>query len=486
MRAAEARVIAGGTSGRRLMERAGRAAADLAADMISPGRSVLVLCGPGNNGGDGFVAARVLRDRGIKVRVGLLGDSAALKGDAAGAAADWGDAVLTAHEAAAGIDAHMDGLVVDALFGIGLTRPLEGDAAAIVATIGKAGLPVLAIDVPSGIDADTGAVLGDAVRAATTITFAASKPGHWLMPGREHAGRLVVADIGVPVSPEPGLAVNGPGLWSDAFPRPGLAGHKYGRGHALVVSGDATHSGAARLAARAALRIGAGLVTVLAPEDALPIHAARLDAVMVRRCENADELASILADGRLNALVVGPGGGIGEPTAALAEAGMQAGRSLVIDADGLTSFAGQVPRLAAAVARSAGVVLTPHEGEYARLFRPLCGDFDSPSKLTRAAAAAQLTGAVTLIKGADTVIAAPDGRLVVNATGSPYLATAGSGDVLSGMIGGLMAQGMPAFEAACAGAWLHGLAGETFGPGLIAEDLPDMLPPVLAGLLAET
>ncbi len=479
MREAERRVIAGGVTGRRLMERAGRAAADAAMAMIAPGATVSVLCGPGNNGGDGFVVARVLRDRGYAVRVGLLGERTALAGDAAAAARDWGDAVAPA------ADLDLDAaLVVDGLFGTGLSRPLAGEAARIVEAVNRAGRPVLALDIPSGIDADTGAVLGAAIRASATVTFAASKPGHWLMPGRDHAGALRIADIGVDPGGDRWPRLNHPSLWTSALPRPERSSHKYDRGHALVVSGEGSRSGAARLSARGALRAGAGLVTVLAPQDAVLVHAARLDAVMVRRCDDAAALAAILEDRRLNALVVGPGGGVGERTAAMALAAAESGRAVVLDADALTSLAGQPGRIAQAARGNGAIVLTPHDGEFARLFGGLGGDLDSPSKCVRALAAARTAGAIVVSKGPDTVVAAPDGRVVINATGTPNLATAGSGDVLSGMIAGLMAQGMPAFEAACAGVWMHGRVAEAFGPGLISEDIADRLPPVLATLLA--
>ena len=493
MRDADARTIAAGTPGYPLMERAGLACANAAARLLARGRRVLVLAGPGNNGGDGFVAARLLAERGLPVEVALLGARGALKGDAARAAADWPNAVTPLASA----DPRGADVVVDALFGAGLARDVDGEARDAVERLNAAGeardaverlnaagRPVLAIDIPSGIDGDSGQVRGAAVRATATVTFARRKPGHLLFPGRAHCGPVEVADIGITDATiavtAPEIFANAPALWRGVFPRPTAAGHKYGRGHALVLSGDATHTGAARLAARAALRAGAGLVTLASPSDALLVNAAQLTAVMLRPCDDAGELSSILQDRRFNALAIGPALGVGEPTRALVLAAAAAGRALVLDADALTSFSGDAAALAHAIsAGGATAVLTPHNGEFARLFRGRAEVLEPASKLARARAAAAATGAVLVLKGADTVVAAPDGRAAVNENGLPYLATAGSGDVLTGVVAGFLAQAMPPFEAACAAVWVHAEAGLRFGPGLIASDLPDLLPGVL-------
>lgn len=479
MRAADAATIATGTSGARLMERAGRAVADVAMRFLTAGGSVLVVCGPGNNGGDGFVAARVLAGRGYAVRVALLGAREALTGDAARAAGAWDGPV----EPLDPNDPLDSDLVIDALFGAGLSRDLDGAAAAFVGRLNARCVPVLAVDVPSGLDGDTGQVRGAAVRARATVTFAALKPGHLLMPGRDLCGAVTVADIGIPpktiAAVAPPLWRNGPALWGASLPRPAATAHKYTRGHALVLSGGVSATGAARLAARGALRIGAGLVTLLSPREALAVNAVHLTAIMLRACDGVDDLDAALADPRVTALVMGPGAGVSPALRRLVEAAMRHRRALVLDADALTSYAGEAMRLAEAVAQAApaSVVLTPHEGEFARLFAGTAAE--KGDRLSRALAAARLTGALVVLKGPDTIIAAPDGRAAINATGTPDLATAGSGDVLAGFAGGLLAQGMAGFEAACAAVWLHGRLGERLGAGLIAEDLPEALPALL-------
>jgi hydroxyethylthiazole kinase-like uncharacterized protein yjeF len=375
--------------------------------------------------------------------------------------------------------------VVDALFGAGLARPIEGQVAHLVDGVNASGLAVIAVDVPSGVDGTTGQVKGAAMRAAATVTFFRLKPGHVLLPGRILCGEVSVADIGIPDSVlaeiAPKTFVNQPALWLADYPWPKDESHKYARGHAVVVSGPVYSTGAARLAARGALRAGAGLVTVASPRDALAVNAAQLTAIMVREADDARGLKGLLADQRKNAVLIGPGVGVGERTKEMVLTALRSGAAVVLDADALTSFAEDPRRLFAAIAsRPAPVVFTPHDGEFARLF----GDLASVPKLDRARQAASRSGALIALKGADTVVAAPDGSASINATTSPWLATAGTGDVLGGMILGLLAQNMPAFEGTSAAVWLHGAAAEDFGPGLIAEDLPETLPKVLRGLQA--
>ena len=488
MRRVDAAAIDGGIPGRRLMEAAGTAVAERAAMRLPEDGRVLVLCGPGNNGGDGFVAARLLAERGYAVDLRLLGERGALTGDAALASEAWTGRV----QAAVGDALPPCDLVIDALFGAGLSRDLDGAARTLVEAVNASGRPVLAVDVPSGVDGDTGAVRGVAIRAVETVTFVAFKPGHLLQPGRGLCGHRHLADIGAGqaaleagrTAATPPLYRNGPELWAPTFPRLTGESHKYTRGHTLILSGPATKTGAARLAARGALRVGAGLVTLASPQAALAENAAQLTAIMLRPCETADDLDDMLTDERLNVVLAGPGLGIGEPTRERIAVAAAAGRGLVLDADALTSFAGQAPLLAAHLADGhAQAILTPHEGEFTRLFSGTEATAEGSDKVARTRAAAALTGAVVVLKGSDTVIASPDGRAAINDHGSPYLGTAGSGDVLGGLIAGLLAQGMPPFEAAAAGVWLHGDAGLRHGPGLIAEDLPDLMPAVLRGLL---
>lgn len=482
MACADAFTIAAGVPGAVLMERAGHAVAAFAARVTVAGGRVLVLCGPGNNGGDGFVAARLLAAAGYRVRLALLGEREALRGDAALMAARWEGSVAPAETVGlAGVD-----LVIDALFGAGLARDLDGAARALVERVNAAGLPVLAVDLPSGIDGATGAVRGAAIMARWSVTFFRAKPGHVLLPGRLHAGEVTVADIGIlPAALDvlaPRAFANVPELWAGHFPVPAPAGHKYSRGHLVAVSGPAQATGATRLSARAALRAGAGLVTVACPAEALPIHAANLSAIMVRPVEDAAGLAHLLADPRLTTLVLGPGLGVGE--AARAKLGVCGGRRLVIDADLLTSFKGEADALARALAGAPAAVATPHDGEFARIFAGCPQVLEAPSRLERARAGAARLGATLLLKGPDTVVASPDGRASIAANAPPWLATAGAGDVLAGIVGGLLAQGMPPFEAASAAVWLHGEAAREAGPGLVADDLIDALRPVYRRLFA--
>jgi NAD(P)H-hydrate epimerase len=464
--------IAGGVAGTVLMERAGRAVAD-AVSRRWPPRPVTVLCGPGNNGGDGFVAARILAERGWTVRLALLGTREALKGDAAWAASLWQGRVEALSEAT--LDGA--GLVIDALFGAGLARPIDGIAAAVIAALNQRRLPVVAVDVPSGIDGGSGEVRGIAPKATLTVTFFRRKPGHALLPGRLHCGETLVAPIGIAAAAlaaiAPNTAANDPAWWLDRLPFPGAVDHKYSRGHALVAGGPVM-TGAARLAARSAARIGAGLVTVAAPEPAFPIYAASLTGVIVLPVAGIGDFQALLADPRRNAVLVGPGAGIGPDTRDKALAVLAAGKQAVLDADALTAFATRPAELFSAIRTPC--VLTPHEGEFARMFDA------SGNKLDRARRAAKASGAVIVLKGADTVIADPDGCAAVNENAPPELATAGSGDVLAGIVLGLLAQGMPTFEAAAAAVWLHGAAASEFGTGLVAEDLVDTLPVILVRL----
>jgi hydroxyethylthiazole kinase-like uncharacterized protein yjeF len=485
MARADRETIAAGIPGIALMEQAGRSVADAVAARHSTGGRVVVIVGPGNNGGDGFVAARLLDQRGYAVEVLVVGDASRLKGDAALAAKQW-----TGPVAAADLG-RLDGakVVIDALFGAGLDRPVEGVAHAMIERMNAQGAPVIAVDLPSGVNGTSGAVMGIAVKAAQTVTFFRKKPGHLLLPGRLYCGTTSVADIGIPDSVlariAPQTFENIPALWSTHFPMPGAAGHKYDRGHAVIASGPSWSTGAARLAARGALRAGAGLVTIASPREALQVNATASLAVMVRSVDGAAELTEFLSDRRFNAFAIGPGIGVNEGTCKLVLTALAGERAIVLDADAMTSFTSDPGRLAQALHRRQNqvTILTPHEGEFARYFRSLDKNTKVGSKLERARRAAQIVKAVVLLKGADTVVAAPDGRAAIASNAPSYLATAGAGDVLTGIATGLLAQGMPAFEAAAAAVWLHGEAALAFGPGLISEDLPETLPRVFRALL---
>jgi len=471
MAAADRAAVAAGVPLERLMENAGAAVAAAVSARYRP-CPTLFLCGPGNNGGDGYVAARHLAKAGWPVRVARLPPRTGRMGAAAAAARAWTGAVEPLAPAA------LEGaaLVIDALFGAGLDRPLAGAALDVIAALAARALPTVAVDIPSGVAGDSGAVLGAAAPAALTVTFIRRKPGHLLLPGRLLCGEVVVADIGMPEVALDAIAprtfANEPEIWRRLLPRPRPEQHKYSRGHALVFGGEMT--GAARLAARGAQRAGAGMVTVACAAAQRPVFAADRPSLVVRVAEDAAALAALVSAHKVNAALIGPGAGTSEATRARVLALAATGVPLVLDADALSAFADRSADLIGA--RRGPAVLTPHDGEYARLFAQQ-GD-----RLTRARAGARLAGAIVLLKGADTVVADADGRAAINANAPPALATAGAGDVLAGFLVALLAQGMPAFEAAAAAAWLHGAAAAAFGPGLIADDLSEKLPAVLASL----
>jgi len=428
-----------------LMENAGRAVARAIAARIRPCRT-LVLVGPGNNGGDGYVVARLLADQGWPVSLAALAPPRA-DSDAAGAAAQWhGPTARFSPEEAALAD-----LVIDAVFGAGLSRDVDGLAAETL----RAARRIVAVDVPSGLDGETGTVRGAATPAELTVTFFRLKPGHLLMPGRDLCGETVLADIGMPHGVlermNPRTFANVPGLWT--LPHLVTASHKYTRGHVTVLGG-AEMTGAARLAADAARHAGAGLVTIAALGSANVYRAGSAGTIV-----SAEPLTALLSDERRKVWVCGPGLGPDAARAALPLL-LAAGRVVVGDADVFSAFAGNPDGLKGAA------VLTPHAGEFARAFGP-----PGTNRVAAVREAAAATGAVVLLKGPDTIIAAPDGRVAINASAPPWLATAGAGDVLAGLISGLLAQGMPAWEATCAATYLHGRAAVVAGQGLAVEDL---------------
>ncbi len=470
MGAADRATIAAGTPGFTLMQRAGAAVAAAITARWTP-RPALVLCGPGNNGGDGFVVAKALAEAGYDVTVALEGERAALKGDAATAAEAWTGRV----EPLPAIRPAAAGLVVDALFGAGLARPLGGITAEVLRAAETGPAPLVAVDLPSGLAGDTGRALGYAPKCDLTVTFHRRKIAHVLEPGRALCGEVVVGDIGLMSQPTR-LFENGPGLWLGRFPWPAVNAHKHSRGRLIVVSGEMWSTGAARLSARAGLRIGAGLVTLLSPPDALLVNAAHLEAVMLRPFDTDVEVEAAAADA--DAAVIGPAAGVDEATVSNLFALARTGAAIVIDADALTAFRDDPQELFSVLDRDD--VLTPHPGEFERVFPGLLRS--APERISAARQAAARATAVVILKGPDTVIAAPDGRCAVNMNGVPWLATAGSGDVLAGFVGGLVAQGMESFEAACAAVWIHAEAARLHGIGLISEDLPGLTPRVLSAL----
>lgn len=476
---ADAAAIAGGTPGIDLMEAAGRAVASAVGERYRP-QPTVILCGPGNNGGDGFVAARHLVAAGWPVRVGLLGPVVALKGDAAWAARQWpGTVAVVSPDLLEGRP-----LVIDALFGAGLSRPIGGMAAATIERANAERLAVVAVDVPSGLHGDSGEVVGPAFTAELTVTFFRGKPGHFSAIGRRRCGDLRIVDIGIPSSVLGPIGArlwrNDPALWSPHLRRDLVDDHKYARGHATILGG-AMATGAARLAALAARRAGAGLVTIAAPRSALAIYQAAEPGNLIAEADDEAAFARLLEDGRRNAILVGPGSGVADRTRDAVLAALATRRSVVLDADAITVFADKPEGLFGAIAGP--VLLTPHVGEFRRLFPDLA---QTPSKVERARQAAGRSGATVLLKGPDTVIAAPDARAVINVHAPPSLATAGSGDVLAGLAAGLMAQGLAPLAAGAAAAWLHGECAYRFGkPGLIAEDLNAHIPDALHAALID-
>ncbi|PHS78185.1 MAG: bifunctional ADP-dependent NAD(P)H-hydrate dehydratase/NAD(P)H-hydrate epimerase [Rhodospirillaceae bacterium] len=481
-----------GVLGLVLMENAGQAIADAIMERWSK-RPVAILSGPGNNGGDGFVVARLLKKAGWPVKVYLPVDKSSLSGDAFINAKRWRAKVASFEDAIEDLsqaDNPQNLLLVDAVFGAGLSKPLQGPAKVLAQWLNHQrsieSCPVIvSVDMPSGVHGDLGHVLaGLAFKADLTVTFGCPKPGHFLYPGRAHRGELVVADIGFPDAALEGIKVqtfhNTPELWTDQFPLIDQQGHKYARGHLVVLGGDKM-CGAARLAALAARRMGAGLVSIAVPDDAYSIYAASVHpGTLVPRFKDLKGFRKILSDPRKTTGVIGPGANLNKGTLKKVLAALKLDKDCVLDADALSIFEDESKTLFAALKKSAGdVVLTPHGGEFRRLFPDLAKKQNKLGKLEITRKAAKRAGCVVLYKGPDTIIAAPDGRAAISSNAPPTLATAGTGDVLAGFIGGLMAQNMPVFEAACAAAWLHGECANQFGLGLIAEDLADMLPVVL-------
>ncbi|WP_299631209.1 NAD(P)H-hydrate dehydratase [uncultured Roseobacter sp.] len=504
MRAHEKAVIeSGAVTGLGLMEKAGQGVVEAVfeswPEFASGGHRAVVLCGPGNNGGDGYVVARLLKNRGWDAQVFALGSTENLPPDAKANALRWIDLgpVRPLDQVAFDPKAAPD-LIVDALFGTGLTRPLDPPLVAVIeryvnAPAPRGGTRVVAVDIPSGLCADSGRSLGASVRADLTVIFHSEKPGHLLAEGGISCSKnVVVKDIGLP----PFQSTNGDvaGIFRNALPAPAVLAkdggrHKYDYGHAVVISGPAAHTGAARLAARGALRIGAGLVSLATRSDALSEVAAQSTAVMVVPIEGASALhARFAEDARANAFCLGPALGKDAVAAELIRTTLALRRATVLDADALTLLA-EEPEMFADL--HPGCVLTPHGGEFSRLFpdiaeRLAADPTQGPaySKIDATRAAAERAGCVVLFKGADTVMADPRGRCIVNALeeGAAWLATAGSGDVLAGFICGLLARGLPPLEAAATGAKLHAACARAFGPGLIAEDLPEVLPKVFRSL----
>lgn len=468
-----------GISPETLMENAAASVVDVILDHYEP-CDTLILCGFGNNGGDGFVIARLLAEKGWNVTVVLLGDIENLKGEAALNAKRWKG---TIHPFTPALLNHK-ALVVDALFGAGLSRPLEGEAYDIIDAVIDADIPVVAVDIPSGVDGNSGEIKGIAAPADITVTFARKKYGHLLQPARDYCGHVIVTDIGIPNSiitdMHSTIYENTPALWKNDIPIPKSSDHKYTRGAVIVMGGGIKMTGAAKLAATSALRIGAGLVTIGCPSSALSTYAASLTSVMTAPYSDISALNEIFSDPRFKTILVGPGNGITEHTKEITLKALATSKHCVLDADALTVFQDAPEQFFNAIKeRDAATILTPHSGEFKRLF-PTEG-----SKLEQAQHAAKLSGAIIIHKGSDTVIADAKGHAAINDNAPATLATAGSGDILAGIVAGLLAHNtITPFHAACMGVWMHGQAAHYAGLGMISEDLPDYIPDVLEELAA--
>ena len=459
------------------MQTAGAAVADQILMRWSP-RQAVIFAGAGNNGGDGLVIARALADAGWPVRVERVFPDKEWTGDADVAAQHWkGPLAPTTPDSLAGAE-----LIVDAIFGTGLSRRPEGVAAELIEAINSSGVPVVSVDIPSGLSGDRAAPEGAVVEADLTVTFHRLRPAHLLQPARQFCGEIVCADIGIPdhAPPEGDLVArwNHPGLWP-AWPHSGAPDtHKHRKGRLAVLSGPAKATGAARMAAEAGLRAGAGLVTMLTPSGAALVNASHLTEVMIRSFKDVEDFLSGLDDIRATAAVLGPAAGKTDALKEIVIAALSRPLPVVLDGDALSVFEDDPDHLLGHLRHHD--VITPHAGEFERLFPDLSDS--ALNKIEAARAAADKAGCVVVYKGADSVIAVPGEIPRINTHASPALATAGTGDTLAGLIGGFLAQGAPAFDAASAAVWLHGEAGLRLGPGLIAGELADAMPGVMQDL----
>lgn len=507
MQAVDARAVAQGLDSFALMSAAGEAVCKAAIDLLvcRPG-VFLIVAGPGNNGGDGAIAARALRDRGQTVRVlrflprstlsaspgqGALTDAdrafALWDGESVDVCLDEPVLDSAVEEALASAD-----VIVDALFGAGLSRPAEGVLVPLIDQINASSARVLAVDVPSGLNGNTHQAVGACIQATATVTFFRYKPAHFLFPGRALCGHTTLAQIGLEeaqLDPAwPNCLLNEPSGFVSSLPALSHEGHKFDRGHVLVRSGPVHASGAARLSAQTALCCGAGLVTLASSDAALQVNASHLTAVMLKPCNTVQQWQEILQDVRINSVVVGPGNGVDGATRDSVLQALAADKHCVLDADALSCWSSTEERqcLFTRLQTTAHTaVLTPHSGEFSRLFAEIDLKDDAGTQRSRwhlACEAAVRASAVVVLKGADTVIAAPDGRTAINANAPPWLATAGAGDVLAGLVASLLGQGMPAFEAACAAVWMHGQAAADLRYPITAEQLVTEVAEVLRGL----
>ena len=467
---ADSLTIENGISGETLMENAGVSVADFIKTKFSK-RKTLILCGPGNNGGDGFVVARHLKESGWDVDLASMIDVRSYKKDALLMAKKWNGNTISFDN----IQLKNYDLFIDAIFGTGLSKEISGLTASIINKTNKKNTDVVAIDIPSGVNSDNGEILGIAFKAKYTITFARKKIGHVIYPGKEKCGDIYIKDIDIAERHiKSNIMENLPDLWLKGLPFPTEEQHKYDRGHSVISGGDIDSAGAAVLSAKAALVTGAGLVTVLCPNGATPLYASKLTAVMNKPIHSTDEFSSFIKGKKVTSVLLGPGNGVSERTKKFALEALKMKKRCVLDADAISVFKDLPKELFNTI--KSDVILTPHEGEFKRLF-----SFEG-NKVEKTQKAAKISKCTIVLKGSDTVIASPDGRTAINTNAPPTLATAGSGDVLAGIISALLANGMDSFKAACAGVWIHSQAANLFGLGLTAEDISKQIPCVLSDI----
>jgi len=495
VRNADKLTIESGISGFELLSAAGRQVYEVVSQLATASDRILVACGSGNNGGDGLIAAALLLEAGFDVSVVLSSPPETVTGDARLALNALGQPVSSLADST--VDNYS--IILDAILGSGIDRPVRDDLARWIALVNNSNALIVSVDIPTGICSDSGVVMGTAVAAQHTVTFFRKKTGHVLYPGRQHCGQIHLRQIGIDDSVldqlQPRCFENGTALWQASLPQPSWNSHKYTRGHVVVATGDALSTGAARLAARAALRAGAGLVTLACPSSAVSVVASHVSCEMLETADTAAEFKAILEDERISAVVVGPGLGIGSATQELVQAALRSTASVVLDADALTSFENCEADLFQLISESKNeVVLTPHFGEFKRLFGGCIRSETTQAtgsgkqlvvdnKITMSIEAARISGATVVHKGPDTVIATPSSLCVINTNAPPWLSTAGSGDVLAGTIAGYLAQGVTGFKAASIGCWMHAEAASVFGPGLIASDIAARYPQIINRLM---
>ena len=435
-----------------------------------PKKNILVLCGTGGNGGDGFITGNELKKYKWNVTISIIGDIEKITGDSLKAYKKLKIKNTNFN------DINLDNIdyVIDAIFGIGLNRNLDNEYIKTIEKINNKKLPVIALDIPSGVNSDNGTISNATFNCFLTLTYSAYKLGHYLLPSAEKCGKIVLLDIGIPKplikNTKPVINLNSPSIWKDKIVWPKVNDHKYSRGCIVIIGGPKEMTGAARLAAKAAQRAGSGIVILACDKNSSDIYYRTLTSQIVKSYRNIPELKNIIKDKRINSVVIGPGLGINNKN--VVKNVLKHSNNIIIDADAITCFQNDIKSFKDLI-RNKTVILTPHEGEFKKLFPNIKGNL-----VDKAIYAAKKLNSIIVLKSANTIIASQNNHVILNKYGSRWLATAGSGDVLAGIIGALLSNGMDAFHAAAFGVWIHSSAGIYFGPGLIAEDISDLIPKI--------